>query len=471
MPDDALALPASEAAARVLEADATALEADAVAAQLVALQSLLVAASESVCPGHADLFARPKEAVRATTTSEIGPDLQCHAPATIWRRLRAQAPAAAPVLITTTSEFGTRSERAYGSAAELSAAILAALPPEEASRRLADARVRADDGCLLLTTQLHWRRQRTAGLLHCTLCGAFCAGERGLRDHQQVKHRESYGAAKAAVAAATGALIPYAPPASVAGRLSELWAERAGAAARARSALPPALAAARDGDLAALRSCGDVTAVDRHGSNALMWAAGGGHLAACELLAAAAPPLVDATQPDGRTPLHWACRNGHLDVARWLVARGLDANARTRDGTTALHWCVWQGHLAVAEWLVDGAGADLHARNSFGCNAMQWAAQPADGRADAFPMCRWLRDRGLDLAVLNHNGHSAVHKAAVKGRRDVCEWLLAEDGGGLGARHLAADGDGNTPALMARLEGYDELSEWLDDAAARFAPD
>ena len=165
-----------------LEADAAALEADAIAAQLSALQALLVAAAESVCPGHADLFARPKEAVRATTTSETGPDLQCHAPATIWRRLRARAPAAEPVLITTTSEFGTRSERAYGSAAELSAAILAALPPEEASRRLADARMRADDGCLLLTTQLHWRRQRTAGLLHCTLCGAFCAGERGLQD-------------------------------------------------------------------------------------------------------------------------------------------------------------------------------------------------------------------------------------------------------------------------------------------------
>ena len=69
--------------------------------------------------------------------------------------------------------------RTYGSAAELSAAILAALPPEEASRRLADARVRADDGCLLLTTQLHWRRQRTAGLLHCTLCGRFAPASAG----------------------------------------------------------------------------------------------------------------------------------------------------------------------------------------------------------------------------------------------------------------------------------------------------
>ena len=74
--------------------------------------------------------------------------------------------------------------------------------------------------------------------------------------------------------------------------------------------------------------------------------------------------------------------------------------------------------------------------------------------------CRWLLGRGVDINVLNHNGHSALHKAAVKGRRDVCEWLLAE--GGLGVRHLQPDGDGNTPALMARFEGHAALSEWLD---------
>ena len=73
----------------------------------------------------------------------------------------------------------------------------------------------------------------------------------------------------------------------------------------------------------------------------------------------------------------------------------------------------------------------------------------------------------LDVALLNHNGHSAVHKAAVKGRRDVCEWLLSSAGGRLGAAHLGADGDGNTPALMARLEGFDALAGWLDEEAAR----
>jgi hypothetical protein len=43
---------------------------------------------------------------------------------------------------------------------------------------------------------------------------------------------------------------------------------------------------------------------------------------------------------------------------------------------------------------------------------------------------------------------------------------LLSDEGGLGAAHLLADGDGNTPGLMARLEGYGSLADYLDAAAA-----
>ena len=107
-------------------------------------------------------------------------------------------------------------------------------------------------------------------------------------------------------------------------------------------------------------------------------------------------------------------------------------------------------------WLVRDAKCDVHATNAFGCNASQWAAQRATGSVE---MCAYLRDVGVDLTVANRNGHSAVHKAAVKGNRDACEWLLAR--GGLGLPHLRADGDGNTPGEMARLEGHEALAAWL----------
>lgn len=111
--------------------------------------------------------------------------------------------------------------------------------------------------------------------------------------------------------------------------------------------------------------------------------------------------------------MHWAARNGHIHVCRWLLDQGVSANASTTDGTTPLHWAVWQGRLDVCSWLVDVAGADLHARNEYGCNAVQWAAQAEN---KGLVMCKWLKREGLDLLLLNRNGHSALHKAAVKGR-------------------------------------------------------
>jgi hypothetical protein len=98
------------------------------------------------------------------------------------------------------------------------------------------------------------------------------------------------------------------------------------------------------------------TVIDRNGSCALHYAAGGGHVAVVAFLVGDLG--VDINQRvvrgrrDGRTALHWACRNGHLEMARWLVDNGAGYDA-TNDGTTPFHWAAWQGHRSVCEWLVD----------------------------------------------------------------------------------------------------------------------
>eukprot|EP00958_Prasinococcus_capsulatus_P009062 scaffold888_cov569-Prasinococcus_capsulatus_cf.AAC.15 len=112
----------------------------------------------------------------------------------------------------------------------------------------------------------------------------------------------------------------------------------------------------------------------------------------------------------------------------------------------------------MCKYLVKEAGANLHARNAYGCNALQWAAQSDNSKG--LRMCRWLQAEGLDMHLVNRNGHSALHKAAVKGNRDVCEWLLSDEVG-LGKDHMRADSDGNTPASMAQAEGFAELALWL----------
>ena len=52
-------------------------------------------------------------------------------------------------------------------------------------------------------------------------------------------------------------------------------------------------------------------AADKHGNSALMWAAGGGHVAVVTWLLEEVGVAVDTVNKDGRTALMWACKNGH----------------------------------------------------------------------------------------------------------------------------------------------------------------
>ena len=330
-------------------------------------------------------------------------------------------------------------------------------------------------GALHITTRLEFERRRAGGFLFCADCGHFVRGHKGMREHAQVVHRRPYLEAnlEAAAAASGGQIVPFAADGTPMAALRGLWEEAERERREALGTVPRACEAARRGDVAGLRALlagpeGDtaLAARDRHEASALHWAAGGGHLAVCELLVGELGWDPGQKQGKfGRSPMHWACRNGRLTAARYLAACGADPDARTgADGTTPLHLAVWQGQRQVVAWLLDECGCDLHALNAFGCNASQWAAQSGD-----VGMCRFLQRRGLDLGVLNRNGHSAVHKAAVKGRAEVCRWLLGS--AGLGAAHLAADADGNTPARMAALEGHPALAAWLQAASAALAPD
>lgn len=150
--------------------------------------------------------------------------------------------------------------------------------------------------------------------------------------------------------------------------------------------LHPFIAACQNNDIAALQRF-DTDAftnadsaehiVDRHGSNALHYAAGfGASPQVLDFLIDECNIPVDCTtkivkhQASSRTPLHWAARNGHLEICKYLIARGADATRGTSDGTTAVHWSLWNEHKETCAYLIsDEVGMDINVLNSFKCNA------------------------------------------------------------------------------------------------------
>ena len=71
------------------------------------------------------------------------------------------------------------------------------------------------------------------------------------------------------------------------------------------------------------------------------------------------------------TALHFACANGHADVAAELLARGA-ALSPNEAGNSALHWACLLGHLPVVEVLLARVvdGLDVYAQNAAGRSAL-----------------------------------------------------------------------------------------------------
>mmetsp|Transcript_25266 Transcript_25266/g.37307 ORF Transcript_25266/g.37307 Transcript_25266/m.37307 type:complete len:350 (-) Transcript_25266:13-1062(-) len=212
------------------------------------------------------------------------------------------------------------------------------------------------------------------------------------------------------------------------------------------------------------------TMCDDKGATLLHWAAGYGQLKIVKFLLEQChcDVLIGQRGPrsfDGRTALHWAARKGHIDVVRFLVQTSppqlLDAT--TKDGTTAFAWACWQGHLEVMKYL-ENKGCCVHSKNSFGCNAVLWCAQGSSQGCSNLEAIKFLSQiDGMDMTLVNANGHGSLHKAAQRGQDDVVKWLVHDENNlrMFQFSWIGPDSDDCCPSDLAGMEGYHDLALYL----------
>ena len=286
------------------------------------------------------------------------------------------------------------------------------------------------------------------------------------------------------------------------------------AGADPNAALTPAgdtalMLAARTGRADAIRalleSGANVNATESWGGTTpLMWAVSGGHTDAARLLIAAGAdvnaqsyyvaaangrgfegrtPVANRTESKVEefasgwlTPLMFAAREGHLGLARILVAAGAGIDTVGGDGKTALALAIFNGNYEVASFLVDNK-ADVNKADAQRFTPLFWAVDrrnmetapnfPWRVTADPMPLIRKLLDAGADPSALVNNTPRArmregsprivfatpLMRAAFSGDLELCTLLLD-----YGADPATISRDGETmveaAAGLGFIQGY-----------------
>lgn len=172
-------------------------------------------------------------------------------------------------------------------------------------------------------------------------------------------------------------------------------------------------------------------------------------------------PVTRCKKSLGRTPLHYACRNGCLEAVRWLVlVGGASISVQAKQGVTPFQLAVWQNRLEICVFLTGtpqrtkGLGTNAEGDdcffdpskdfNDFGCGAVHWLGIAPESRSnchrigdhniednndgrDLLPLARWLASLpGIDFEARQRQNHTALHKASWGGHLALVEYLHEE---------------------------------------------
>ncbi|KFY83567.1 hypothetical protein V498_07971, partial [Pseudogymnoascus sp. VKM F-4517 (FW-2822)] len=188
-----------------------------------------------------------------------------------------------------------------------------------------------------------------------------------------------------------------------------------------------------------------------HGQTSLFWAAENGHEAVAKLLLQKGAD-VDAKDVDGGTPLRRAAVYGHKAVAKLLLQKGADVDAKDSEyGPTPLCFAAGHGQEAVAKLLLE-KDADVDANNSeYGPTPLCCAAAQGEEA-----IAKLLLEKGADVDAKDEDGRTPLSRAAAQGHEAVAKLLLQK-----GADVDAKDKSSRAPLSWAAQHGHEAVAKLL----------
>lgn len=127
----------------------------------------------------------------------------------------------------------------------------------------------------------------------------------------------------------------------------------------------------------------------------------------------------------GRSPLHYAARDGDAALAASLIKQGHDVKLSDKAGWTPLHFAAQASSVDCARILLD-SGATLDAEDSNGNTPLSTAVFNSKGFGD---LIIFLLLKGADPEKKNHHGQSPIGLARLIANYDLLPFFRKKEDG------------------------------------------
>uniref|UniRef100_A0A8C5HEW6 Ankyrin-3-like n=1 Tax=Gouania willdenowi TaxID=441366 RepID=A0A8C5HEW6_GOUWI len=236
--------------------------------------------------------------------------------------------------------------------------------------------------------------------------------------------------------------------------------------ARTKDGLTPLHCGARSGHEQVVEMLLDrgapILSKTKNGLSPLHMATQGDHLNCVQLLLHHEAPVDDVTN-DYLTALHVAAHCGHYKVAKVIVDKKANPNAKAlvrmiyanSSGLTPIHVAAFMGHENIVHQLINH-GASPNTSNVRGETALHMAA-----RAGQSNVIRYLVQNGARVDARAKDDQTPLHISSRLGKANIVLQLLEN-----GARPDATTSSGYTPLHLSAREGHRDIAATLLDHGA-----
>lgn len=196
--------------------------------------------------------------------------------------------------------------------------------------------------------------------------------------------------------------------------------------------------------------------METNGATALMIASKEGRLETARFLLAKGAD-VNAQNPQGETPLMLAAMEGRTDIVELLYRYRAKPDIKDRSGRTALIWAAKNGRNDTVQFMIQ-AKINPNVTDNDGASPLMWAAK--EGRQTTVDL---LAKHGANLELRNTNEDNAIIWAALNGHAETIQVLIRR-----GANVNAKDKQNRTPFMRIKREAdFQRVIEAMKKAGAR----